>query len=298
MVLKRQKSGDQKAIMQHYSFLERPSPLAIARSQRDLTVLPATMVVQPVTMNDDESAESQVVEQIDPNIVRLNEQLQPLQLLQLMQRNIAMATSSSDFVSYCAVSHQHQGQSLSLQTASSPGLALCRVLHPQQESFNATAPASLAGAALQSNGQDTDGNPNGRPSHLEINNSTSLATGAGNHEQSQTQEQQQRDVSHRSSNLSSTVSSIIAAPGPATEIPSQPRSGTASVPQRRQLPQAKSNSGDTSSLGTCRVCYDNLINTMLLPCGHVALCAQCAMRCNNCPICRSTIRGTVRVLLA
>lgn len=40
----------------------------------------------------------------------------------------------------------------------------------------------------------------------------------------------------------------------------------------------------------CTVCYDNTVNTVLIPCGHASACERCTMslRDNLCPICRST----------
>ena len=233
MVDKMQKSGDQKAIMEHFSFLARLSRLAIAQIQRDFIAFPATMVVPPVPMNDDESADSHVVERIEPNIVRLNEQLLRLQVMQLIQRNIPMVTSVSDFFSLCAVS-QCQGESLSLQSASSPGLALGQVPHYYQGTPSATPSAPLADAARRSNDPDTNGDfPRRSSSQQESNSRTSLATSIVDHPQSTSREQQALDDSLRSSNLSA-VSSTIGAPSTATEF----RSGTATVPQSGQPPQS------------------------------------------------------------
>ena len=39
----------------------------------------------------------------------------------------------------------------------------------------------------------------------------------------------------------------------------------------------------------CAVCFDQAINTALRPCGHIALCAACAHRLDECPICRDPI---------
>ena len=41
----------------------------------------------------------------------------------------------------------------------------------------------------------------------------------------------------------------------------------------------------------CCVCYDRPIDTRLQPCGHVALCRQCAVRLpqRRCPLCRAEI---------
>ncbi|KAL3613203.1 hypothetical protein CASFOL_042952 [Castilleja foliolosa] len=36
----------------------------------------------------------------------------------------------------------------------------------------------------------------------------------------------------------------------------------------------------------CRVCFDQHINVVLLPCRHYALCSTCCEKCKRCPICR------------
>ncbi|XP_047945674.1 uncharacterized protein LOC125192204 isoform X1 [Salvia hispanica] len=36
----------------------------------------------------------------------------------------------------------------------------------------------------------------------------------------------------------------------------------------------------------CRVCFDEQINVVLLPCRHYALCSTCCEKCKRCPICR------------
>lgn len=43
----------------------------------------------------------------------------------------------------------------------------------------------------------------------------------------------------------------------------------------------------------CKVCRDNQTNIVLLPCGHLAVCKNCAPALRVCVICRSGIRGTV-----
>ena len=39
----------------------------------------------------------------------------------------------------------------------------------------------------------------------------------------------------------------------------------------------------------CVVCFDSAVNSVLVPCGHVALCVTCARRLTSCPICRANI---------
>jgi len=39
----------------------------------------------------------------------------------------------------------------------------------------------------------------------------------------------------------------------------------------------------------CRVCFERKINTLLAPCGHLALCRECADSVLTCPICRTKV---------
>ena len=45
----------------------------------------------------------------------------------------------------------------------------------------------------------------------------------------------------------------------------------------------------------CKICFDSPFNIVFLPCGHLVCCSTCAPALENCCICRSLIRGTVRV---
>lgn len=36
----------------------------------------------------------------------------------------------------------------------------------------------------------------------------------------------------------------------------------------------------------CKICFDNKINCVYIPCGHLATCDKCAVKTENCPICR------------
>ena len=51
----------------------------------------------------------------------------------------------------------------------------------------------------------------------------------------------------------------------------------------------------------CRVCWEVLINTILLPCQHVAMCTHCAFRAwdstRRCPFCSHCIDKIERAIL-
>jgi len=71
---------------------------------------------------------------------------------------------------------------------------------------------------------------------------------------------------------------------------------------------ANSNGGDTKSLEEenlklkeqrlCKICMDEEVSIVLLPCGHFVSCVKCAPALRNCPICRNGIKGTVRTFMA
>lgn len=43
----------------------------------------------------------------------------------------------------------------------------------------------------------------------------------------------------------------------------------------------------------CRICEQNKRSVTFVPCGHLACCASCTLRLNECPICRQVIRRSV-----
>ena len=49
---------------------------------------------------------------------------------------------------------------------------------------------------------------------------------------------------------------------------------------------------------SCKICYANLINLVFQPCGHALSCNICAEQLKNCPICRETIKESIRTIFA
>ncbi|XP_045153669.1 baculoviral IAP repeat-containing protein 3 [Echinops telfairi] len=49
---------------------------------------------------------------------------------------------------------------------------------------------------------------------------------------------------------------------------------------------------------TCKVCMDKEVSVVFIPCGHLVVCKECAPSLRKCPICRGTIKGTVRTFLS
>jgi len=49
---------------------------------------------------------------------------------------------------------------------------------------------------------------------------------------------------------------------------------------------------------TCKICMDNEIGVVFLPCGHLICCVQCAPALKDCPLCRQPIHGTVKTYMS
>lgn len=83
------------------------------------------------------------------------------------------------------------------------------------------------------------------------------------------------------------------------------------LPEQSSDLQRPSTSNETSAISTlgqraidiitCKICQDNEVKKMIIPCGHLVFCASCltkAMSQNNtCPICRTVIRDHFGVIM-
>jgi len=54
--------------------------------------------------------------------------------------------------------------------------------------------------------------------------------------------------------------------------------------------------GVSVSYFSCKVCFERRIQTVLVPCGHEALCRKCSRRLKTCPICRKKIASVVEAV--
>lgn len=48
----------------------------------------------------------------------------------------------------------------------------------------------------------------------------------------------------------------------------------------------------------CKICMDGEVGIVFLPCGHLTTCVNCAPNLEDCPVCRSAIKATVRTFLS
>jgi baculoviral IAP repeat-containing protein 7/8 len=46
---------------------------------------------------------------------------------------------------------------------------------------------------------------------------------------------------------------------------------------------------------TCKVCMNNELGVLFLPCAHIVCCTKCALEVKNCPFCRKQFHTAVRV---
>ena len=47
----------------------------------------------------------------------------------------------------------------------------------------------------------------------------------------------------------------------------------------------------------CKICLDEPVAIVFLPCSHMAACVNCAPALRSCPICRAYIKGTVKAII-
>ncbi|KAJ8307050.1 hypothetical protein KUTeg_015134 [Tegillarca granosa] len=48
----------------------------------------------------------------------------------------------------------------------------------------------------------------------------------------------------------------------------------------------------------CKICLDDDVSIVFLPCGHLATCVDCSHALRKCPICRVFIKGTVKSIMS
>ncbi|KAI8742857.1 baculoviral IAP repeat-containing protein 7, partial [Biomphalaria glabrata] len=44
----------------------------------------------------------------------------------------------------------------------------------------------------------------------------------------------------------------------------------------------------------CKICLDQEVAVVFLPCGHLVSCTDCASAMKACPVCRTDVKGIVR----
>ena len=69
----------------------------------------------------------------------------------------------------------------------------------------------------------------------------------------------------------------------------QAQAASTEPPIDRQTEQLRQEIQELNRQKACKVCLDNPIEIILIPCRHVIACKSCAERVSSCPICRSEI---------
>ncbi|RYG50356.1 hypothetical protein EON66_11930, partial [archaeon] len=47
----------------------------------------------------------------------------------------------------------------------------------------------------------------------------------------------------------------------------------------------------------CKICMEAVIDTLFVPCHHLAACKSCAAVLHTCPICRASITERLRIFM-
>lgn len=65
----------------------------------------------------------------------------------------------------------------------------------------------------------------------------------------------------------------------------------------QNLPSSSSvqNSSNPKQKEECKICFENPIDCVFVPCGHVACCHSCAKGVKMCPFCRKKIKMVVKM---
>ncbi|CAC5385849.1 unnamed protein product [Mytilus coruscus] len=109
-------------------------------------------------------------------------------------------------------------------------------------------------------------------------------------------EEKSKETQENSNKTKPGMEELQSAIGPA--ITSQVNNEPASDPELelsvRSLEEENQNLKDQQ---TCKICLDEPIAIVFLPCGHLAACVTCAPGLRRCPICRTFIKGTVKAIM-
>ena len=62
-----------------------------------------------------------------------------------------------------------------------------------------------------------------------------------------------------------------------------------------ELAQAQANARPTTEEEICKICYENNISCVFVPCGHFCTCLACGTRLDNCCICRVRVEIAQKV---
>ena len=86
---------------------------------------------------------------------------------------------------------------------------------------------------------------------------------------------------------------------PTIEIPNEPAAAVKSKPKV----QVKKSSPSTAAarhedIKLCKICYDQEMSVLFLPCAHLLCCPSCASKTSHCPLCRKNIDKSVPTFIS
>ena len=157
--------------------------------------------------------------------------------------------------------------------------------------------ALLAVLLVTNSNEDTSREPNkhiGKEEHVKVNkaaapeNSDTEENDEKPPAKSKNQRKKQRRKQNKVAAIAESASKLTDRPGGL----SQPEHG-----ERARDDNMQSMIEENEQLKdqrVCKVCMDNEVSMVFLPCGHLVCCSICAQELRLCPICRGLIRGTVR----
>lgn len=109
-----------------------------------------------------------------------------------------------------------------------------------------------------------------------------------------------RDITGPSSGTGSGPSSGTGS-GPSSGAVAGPASGmvvgAVTGPSSAQSGELEKENRILKEQKTCKICLDEEVGVVFLPCGHLCCCVNCAPAVNLCPICRTGIKGSVRTYI-
>ena len=85
---------------------------------------------------------------------------------------------------------------------------------------------------------------------------------------------------------------------PGTEDGTQDQSGSVGSAASKNPMDLEQENQRLKEAQTCKICMDNQIGVVFLPCGHFICCVKCAPSLRDCPYCRQSIHGTVKTYMS
>ncbi|XP_071956264.1 baculoviral IAP repeat-containing protein 7-like [Antedon mediterranea] len=110
----------------------------------------------------------------------------------------------------------------------------------------------------------------------------------------QFEEDEQARAADKTKELETKMSSLsVGNPGPNSE------SGFKTLEDESELPSSIQHElRELRDKRTCKICMDNEINVLFMPCGHLVTCETCSRSIQVCPICRKPIQSCIKTYLS